>query len=98
MNKKERPAAWPRREVLNMTDYRKLFDLTGKTAVVLGAASGIGKSSAEALAALGASVLCADWSLDGAQETVSAIRASGGSADAASCDAASAADVASLAK
>ena len=29
-----------------MTDYRKLFDLTGKTAVVLGAASGIGKSSA----------------------------------------------------
>ena len=25
-----------------MTDYRKLFDLTGKTAVVLGAASGIG--------------------------------------------------------
>ena len=25
-----------------VTDYRKLFDLTGKTAVVLGAASGIG--------------------------------------------------------
>lgn len=42
-----------------MTDYRKLFDLTGKTAVVLGAASGIGKSSAEALAWLGARVLCA---------------------------------------
>ena len=34
-----------------MPDTRKLFDLTGKTAVVLGAASGIGKSSAEALAA-----------------------------------------------
>jgi hypothetical protein len=32
-----------------VTDYRKLFDLTGKTAVVLGAASGIGKASAEAL-------------------------------------------------
>ena len=43
-----------------MTDYRKLFDLTGKTAVVLGAASGIGKSSAEALAGLGAKVVCAD--------------------------------------
>ena len=43
-----------------MTDYRKLFDLTGKTAVVLGAASGIGKSSAEALAGLGANVVCAD--------------------------------------
>ena len=39
-----------------MPDYRKLFDLTGKTAVVLGAASGIGKSSAEALASLGARV------------------------------------------
>jgi len=45
---------------LVVTDYRKLFDLSGKTAVVLGAASGIGKSSAEALAALGARVLCAD--------------------------------------
>ena len=42
-----------------MADYRKLFDLTGKTAVVLGAASGIGKSSAEALAGLGARVVCA---------------------------------------
>ena len=40
-----------------MTDYRKRFDLTGKTAVVLGAASGIGKSSAEALAGLGARVI-----------------------------------------
>jgi NAD(P)-dependent dehydrogenase (short-subunit alcohol dehydrogenase family) len=38
-------------EDFSLTDYRKLFDLTGKTAVVLGAAPGIGKSSAEALAA-----------------------------------------------
>src|SRR6185437_15241830 len=50
-----------------MTDYRKLFDLSGKSAVVLGAASGIGKSSAEALAALGAAVLCADRDADGAE-------------------------------
>ena len=80
-----------------MTDYRKLFDLTGKTAVVLGAASGIGKSSAEALAALGASVLCADRSVEGALATASAIRERGGAADAVACDAASAADVAALA-
>src|SRR5438876_8263824 len=40
--------------------YRRMFDLSGKTALVLGAASGIGKASAEALAALGATVICAD--------------------------------------
>lgn len=52
-----------------MTDYRKLFDLTGKTAVVLGAASGIGKSSAEALAGLGARIVCADRAIDAAEAT-----------------------------
>jgi NAD(P)-dependent dehydrogenase (short-subunit alcohol dehydrogenase family) len=79
-----------------VTDYRKLFDLNGKTAVVLGAASGIGKSSAEALAALGANVLCADRDRAGCEATVAGIQASGGKADAATCDAASAADVAAL--
>jgi NAD(P)-dependent dehydrogenase (short-subunit alcohol dehydrogenase family) len=49
--------------------YRTLFDLTGKTAVVLGAASGIGKASAEALAALGADVICADRDRDGVERT-----------------------------
>ena len=80
-----------------MTDYRKLFDLTGKTAVVLGAASGIGKSSAEALAALGANVLCADMAAEGAEVTAAGIRNNGGSAESATCDAANAADVAALA-
>ncbi|MDH2382243.1 SDR family NAD(P)-dependent oxidoreductase [Bradyrhizobium sp. CER78] len=79
-----------------MTDYRKLFDLTGKTAVVLGAASGIGKSSAEALASLGARVLCADRTLEGAEATAAAIREQGGSAIAAGCDAADRADVQAL--
>ncbi len=67
-----------------MTDYRKLFDLTGKTAVVLGAASGIGKSSAEALAGLGARVVCADRALDAAEATAAGIRDKGGWAEAAS--------------
>ncbi|WP_407151393.1 SDR family NAD(P)-dependent oxidoreductase [Bradyrhizobium sp. ORS 86] len=80
-----------------MMDYRKLFDLTGKTAVVLGAASGIGKSSAEALASLGARVLCADRTQDGAEATAAAIRAQGGVATAAGCDAADRADVEALA-
>src|SRR5690242_21583685 len=49
--------------------YRDLFDLAGKTAVVLGAASGIGKASAEALAALGARVICADQDREGVEAT-----------------------------
>ncbi len=80
-----------------MTDYRKLFDLTGKTAVVLGAGSGIGRSSAEALAALGAHVVCADRAADAAEATAAGIRGQGGWAESAACDAASAADVAALA-
>ena len=53
--------------------YRASFDLTGKTALVLGAASGIGKASAEALAALGANVICADKDRDGVERTASEI-------------------------
>ena len=81
-----------------MTDYRKLFDLTGKTAVVLGAASGIGKSSAEALAGLGASVVCADRNMELCEATAAGIRDVGGEAEAMSADAASAAEVSALAE
>ena len=81
-----------------MTDYRKLFDLTGKTAVVLGAASGIGKSSAETLARLGAHVICADRDHERCQATAAGIREGGGMADPIACDAASAAEVAALAE
>jgi len=45
---------------------------------VLGAASGIGKSSAEALASLGAGVLCADRDAAGAEATAAGIRGKGG--------------------
>jgi len=53
--------------------YRAAFDLSGKTALVLGAASGIGKASAEALAALGADVLCADKDRAGVERTAADI-------------------------
>ena len=76
-----------------MTDYRKLFDLTGKTAVVLGAAAGIGKSSAEALASLGARVICADRTREGAEATAAGIRERGGAADGVASDAAQRYDV-----
>jgi NAD(P)-dependent dehydrogenase (short-subunit alcohol dehydrogenase family) len=54
-----------------LQSYRQLFDLTGKTALILGAASGIGKASAEAFAALGAHVICADQNRAGVEATAS---------------------------
>ena len=56
-----------------LSAYRAMFDLTGKHALVLGAASGIGKSSAEALAALGAAVACADIDREGVTRTAADI-------------------------
>lgn len=79
-----------------MTDYRKLFDLTGRTALVLGAASGIGKASAEALGAMGARVHCADIDLPHAEATAAAIRAGGGTAEASQADAAKGTDIGDL--
>ncbi len=54
--------------------------LTGKTAVVTGAASGIGKQIALTLAAEGAAVAIADLNLDGAQSVANAINEAGGKA------------------
>ena len=53
--------------------YRSRFRLDGKTALVLGAASGIGKACAEALAALGATVICADRNKNGVEATAAEI-------------------------
>lgn len=48
-------------------DYGTLFDLSGRTALVVGAGSGIGEAAAHALAAHGARVLCADMNTEAAQ-------------------------------
>jgi len=58
-----------------LKSYQSLFRLDGKTAVILGAASGIGKASAEVLAALGATVICADKHKDGVHATAAEIAA-----------------------
>jgi NAD(P)-dependent dehydrogenase (short-subunit alcohol dehydrogenase family) len=50
-------------------EYADLFRLDGRTAVVVGAGSGIGRESALALAAQGAQVVCADRDLAAASET-----------------------------
>ena len=65
---------------------------TGKSVIVTGAASGIGRASAKLFAAEGGSVIAADKS-PAVAETVDAIRAAGGRAEAMEMDAGSAADV-----
>lgn len=50
-----------------MNDYRNLFDLSGKHALVIGAGSGIGEAVAQGLAAFGATVTCADVNLEAAE-------------------------------
>jgi NAD(P)-dependent dehydrogenase (short-subunit alcohol dehydrogenase family) len=77
------------------------FGLTGKTALVVGAANGIGRATALAFAAAGAAVACADVEAAGARQTAADIDAGGGKAlpvaldvtDGASCRAAVAAAV-----
>ena len=63
-----------------------LFDLGGRTVVVVGSASGLGQSSALGIADAGAHVVCADLDEAGAQSTVELIAARGGSAKAAALD------------
>lgn len=65
-----------------MRDYRSMFDLTGRTALVVGAGSGIGRACAEGLAAFGARVVCADVNEEAIAETAQIIVTHGFSAEA----------------
>jgi NAD(P)-dependent dehydrogenase (short-subunit alcohol dehydrogenase family) len=69
------------------------MEMTGKIAVVTGAASGIGRAVAERLAAAGAFTLCADIDGEGVKQTVARIEAAGGRAEAHQCDVSNAEDV-----
>ncbi len=67
--------------------------LEGKTALVTGAASGIGRASALALAREGAALCVSDINMEGAQETARLISAAGGQAIARLCDVADKSEV-----
>ncbi|SNS80326.1 NAD(P)-dependent dehydrogenase, short-chain alcohol dehydrogenase family [Sphingomonas laterariae] len=71
-------------------------DFTGKVALVTGAGGGIGRATAEALAAAGASVVVGDVSAKGGEETVALIAAKGGKASFVRCDVSQEADVAAI--
>ena len=58
------------------------FRLNGRSALVTGASSGLGRVFASALASAGACVTCVDIDIVGCEETAAAIRATGGEASA----------------
>jgi NAD(P)-dependent dehydrogenase (short-subunit alcohol dehydrogenase family) len=62
------------------------MQLEGKSAVITGAGSGVGRASAVRFATEGARVVCADVRTDWAKETVRQVEAVGGTAIANTCD------------
>jgi NAD(P)-dependent dehydrogenase (short-subunit alcohol dehydrogenase family) len=66
---------------MEMTDYRKLFELDGKVALVTGAAGGIGSEACRALASAGAAVLVTDSSEEKGRVIAEEIRSSGARAE-----------------
>jgi len=74
------------------------MSVQGKIAVVTGAGSGIGRATAEALAAAGATVVCADINLETGEAAAAALRAAGARAEFLPVDLTDAASVESFAQ
>ena len=70
-----------------------MFDLSGRVALVSGAASGMGKRSSLALAEAGADVVLADLNEEGAQATAAEIESLGRGALPVRCDISKPADI-----
>ncbi|MCU1459697.1 MAG: dehydrogenase, short-chain alcohol dehydrogenase like [Actinomycetia bacterium] len=69
-----------------MRDVLSRYDQSGKVAVITGAGSGIGRATALTLAAVGATVVCADIDDAAAKATAEEIRGDGGTASVARTD------------
>ena len=67
------------------SEPKKMFDLTGKIALVTGASRGIGESIARTLAAHGAHVVVSSRKPEDCEKVVAAIKAAGGKAEARGC-------------
>lgn len=67
-------------------EVNKLFDLTGKTAIVTGGANGIGKATAMILAKHGANISIGDFNIEDAKKTAKEIEKLGVKAIAVSCN------------
>jgi NAD(P)-dependent dehydrogenase (short-subunit alcohol dehydrogenase family) len=67
-------------------NYRDLFDLSGKSALVVGAGSGIGRAVAAGLADFGARVVCADVHAQTAEAAAAEVEERGGTARAVGVD------------
>jgi NAD(P)-dependent dehydrogenase (short-subunit alcohol dehydrogenase family) len=67
--------------------------LKGKSVVITGAASGVGRAASELFASHGARLVCADIAVAPLEETVASVTASGGEARAVRCDVTRNADI-----
>lgn len=68
-----------------MNEHLKMFDLTGKKALVVGGSRGMGRSMCLALANAGAEVMVSSRKLDACQQVAQEIRDAGGTAHAQAC-------------
>lgn len=78
--------------------FPRLFDLSGRVAVVTGGASGLGEAMAEGLADAGAAVVIADLQEEAARAVAARLEAAGCPALAYPCDVTRASDVHALAE
>lgn len=79
-----------------MTDHASSMPLAGRSALVTGGGSGIGRATALAFAQAGAAVMVADSNPAGAEETLHLIRGQGGEAAFVRADVSVRADVAAM--